>query len=157
MYPVMLSFEKVIERINSLLKNGHSAEALVTSVFTFEKLMKRCVRRSIVARGFSIDQADRLLAGNTFDAVLAKWDIFFKNHKTLPEILGAEWQHIPTAKQMRNALVHGNEVYDLKECAAKAQHVIAALIKLHTFVLNEYGVDPWKKSPRQKTSLQWVS
>ena len=32
---------EAVKRIKALLKNGHHAEALVTSVFTFEKMMRK--------------------------------------------------------------------------------------------------------------------
>src|SRR5690348_7325624 len=97
MYPVKLSFAKVIRRIKALLSD-HPAEALVTSMFTFEKLVKRSIRRSIVARGFTVEQAEILLARAQFDDLKRMWEVFECNHQRLPEILGAKWQHIPEAK-----------------------------------------------------------
>ena len=83
MYPVRLRFNAVTDRIEALMTNEHSAEALVTSVFTFEKLMKRSLRRAIVARGFSVAQADKLLDRDGFDALVSKWDIFERKHRTI--------------------------------------------------------------------------
>ncbi|MGE0022971.1 MAG: hypothetical protein AB7S70_04990, partial [Hyphomicrobium sp.] len=107
MYPVRLDFAQVIGRIKALQKNGHDAEALVTSIFTLEKLIKRSLRRAIVARGFTIKQADKLLARNGFDALVEMWPIFEREHRTLQSLVGGVWAPIKKAKEMRNAFVHG--------------------------------------------------
>jgi hypothetical protein len=117
--------------------------------------MKRTLRRAIVARGFSVEQADKLLERNGFEQLLAKWEIFEKEHRTLPTILGPEWEPIKGAKGMRNELVHGNKVYPLTECRTTAKAVLSALRKLHKFAVEDYGVDPWQKQPKCGPALQW--
>jgi class 3 adenylate cyclase len=89
MHPVKLRFPQVLARIRKLLQNKHNAEALVTSMFTFEKLMKRSLRRAIVARGFTLAHADILLDGKGFEDLRSMWEVFEKDHKRLPAILGA--------------------------------------------------------------------
>jgi hypothetical protein len=155
MYPVRLSFESVLRRIEKLLANGHAAEALVTSVFTFEKLVKRCLRRSIVARGFTLRQAEILLDRAQFDTLTRIWEVFECDHKRLPAILGRYWQDIPDAKSMRNDFVHGNAVYDLDDCSEYANEVLKALKKLHEYGLATFGHDPWTKRPQEKIGLRW--
>ena len=155
MYPVKLTFPKVLLRIKKLLKNQHYAEALVTSVFTFEKLMKRSLRRAIVAQGFTLEQADILLNRKGFDELKTMWEVFEKDHKRLPVILEQSWQYIANAKTKRNNLVHGNQVYDLSECKESTEGVLEALEELHDYIVDEYEVDPWSKRPRKKASLSW--
>lgn len=155
MYPVRLNFEQVLQRIEALLNNGHHAEALVTSMFTLEKLIKRSLRRAIVARGFSITQSNKILARNGFDALVAQWDVFDRRHRTLPSILQAEWSNVKQAKKMRNDLVHGNKVFDLAECQSKATEVLIAIRKLHAFIVEDYGSDPWQKQPAHRARLDW--
>ena len=58
-------------------------------MFTFEKLMKRSLRRAIVARGFTLAHADILLDGKGFEDLRSMWEVFEKDHKRLPAILGA--------------------------------------------------------------------
>jgi hypothetical protein len=44
MYSVRLGFRTALKRIGALKRNKYNAEALVTSVFTLEKLMRRSLR-----------------------------------------------------------------------------------------------------------------
>jgi hypothetical protein len=155
MYPVKLHFDKVLRRIRKLLSNGHSAEALVTSVFTFEKLIKRSLRHAIVARGFTVEQVSILLDRKGFEELQRMWEVFERDHKRLPEILGSTWQNMPKAKTMRNHLVHGNKVYSLDDCKSYARDVLTALEKLHEYVIDEYGADPWTKRPRKRATPPW--
>ncbi|RWO22166.1 hypothetical protein [Mesorhizobium sp.] len=156
MYPIRIGFDQALERIESLLRNGHDAEALVTSMFTLEKLIKRSLRKAIVARGFTREQADTILGRDGFDSLKEKWPVFERQHRTLQEILDQNWQQIPEAKKMRNNLVHGIKVYDLEDCRTKASAVLAALRTLHAYVMQDYGSDPWNTQPRPKAQLQWV-
>lgn len=156
MYPVSIGFDQALARIEGLLKNGHDAEALVTSIFTFEKLMKRSLRKAIIARGFSRQQADKIMGRDGFDKLADIWPVFERLHRTLAQILGNDWQAIPLAKEMRNKLVHGIKVYDLEECRLKANEVLTALRALHDFVSQDYRSDPWKEQVRPKAELQWV-
>jgi hypothetical protein len=58
MYPISFGFYTAEQRIHKLMENGHHAEALVTAVFTFEKLVMRSLRGAIVARGFAAARLD---------------------------------------------------------------------------------------------------
>ena len=53
MYPLRVGFKEALNRIGALLSNGHDAEALVTSVFTLEKLMRRSVKIAVPSPGFT--------------------------------------------------------------------------------------------------------
>jgi hypothetical protein len=157
MYPIKLGFKEAQNRINALMKNGHSAEALVTSVFTLEKLMRRCLRVAILARGFTSKHADDLLDRKAFYDLKDLWEVFDIDHRELHSIIGnTNWQHVPEAVTMRNKLVHGQQVYDLKKCEAYATHAVAALKKLHETIRNDYGTDPWATLTRRtKPKLEW--
>ncbi len=61
MYPVRLGFDSAKLRINKLMINGHHAEALLTSGFTFEKIIHRTLKQLIVSAGFRNSDADLLL------------------------------------------------------------------------------------------------
>jgi hypothetical protein len=131
LYPISLGFDEAVNRIEALLNNGHDAEALVTSVFTLEKTMRRSLKIAILARGFSLKQSQRFTERKGFNELKEMWDLFDKEYRTLPVFVGnQDWQNIPTAVDMRNKLVHGAKVYKLTECKIFADHVLAALKKL---------------------------
>lgn len=61
MYPVRLGIDVAKNRINSLIENGHQAEALLTAVFTFEKTLHRTLKQLIVSSGFRSKDANQLI------------------------------------------------------------------------------------------------
>jgi hypothetical protein len=157
-YPVRIGFDEVLQRISALQGNGHHAEALVTSVFTLEKLMRRGMRMAILSRGFTSKHATHLLDRKGFRDLREMWDVFDKEHQSLPNFIGQQtWRHVPEAVDMRNHLVHGQEVYSLAKCETYARHVVAALSKLHGQISTNYGHDPWAKLTARKVSkLPWM-
>ena len=157
MYPARLGFKTAIKRINALRKNGHKAEALVTSVFTTEKLMRRSMRFAIKARGFTSKHANHLLDRKSFHDIKELWSIFDVNHTRLDTILAADWPKLVEAVTMRNKLVHGVRTYRLSECDQSTARVIKALRSLHKDVKKRYGRDPWdKQTGRRKPQLHWI-
>ncbi len=158
MYATRIGFASALGRINALRAGGHSAEALVTSVFTLEKLMRRSIRVAIVSRGFTSKQTKQLLNKRGFKDLKEIWDIFDRDHETLANVIGQrDWQHIPKAVTARNELVHGHRVFSLADCETMASHVMAGLQKLHSEVTKRYGQDPWAKvKVRRKPQLQWL-
>ena len=103
MYPITLGFDEAINRIEALLNNGHNTEALVTSVFTLEKTMRRSLKIAILARGFSLKQSQRFTERKGFGELKEMWDLFDKDYRTLPAFVGnGHWQHVPGAVAMRN-------------------------------------------------------
>ena len=159
MYPISLGFDEAVNRIEALLKNGHDAEALVTSVFTLEKTMRRSLKIAILARGFSLKQSQRFTERKGFAELKEMWDLFDKEHRTLPVLVGnQDWQNIPAAVEMRNKLVHGANVYKLSECKLFAGHVLTALKKLRSTVQSEYRRDPWQRiTGKRNPRLQWLA
>jgi hypothetical protein len=159
MYSVRLGFRAALKRIGALKRNKYNAEALVTSVFTLEKLMRRSLRLAMLARGFTSNQATRLIGRKGFKEIKEMWDIFDRQHRTLQLTIGNnEWQHVPKAVEMRNRLVHGQQVFKAQNCDAYTKHVLAALKKLHREIRSDYGTDPWTVlKARKKSKLQWLA
>jgi len=103
MYSVRLGFDSAKKRIKKLITNGHHAEALLTSVFTFEKTIHRTLKQLIVSAGFKNKDAKKLLKQiQGFKKQKEIWSCFDPNGKNLPEIIGNKhWQHINKAVEMR--------------------------------------------------------
>jgi hypothetical protein len=139
------------------MRHGHHAEALVTSVFTLEKTIRRSLRSAIIARGFTGKQADQLLSRKGFEELKSIWEVFEKNHNSLPKFVGNQhWQFVPEAVRRRNQLVHGGRVYSLAECKLYAEHTLAAIRILRARVIDRYGFDPWAtQKGRRRSKLQW--
>jgi hypothetical protein len=159
MYPVRIGFDEALNRIAALRQNHHDAEALVTSVFTLEKLMRRSLKLAILSRGFTSTQAETLINRKGFKELTISWPIFEKHHRGLSTVIGNRlWQHIRKAVKMRNDLVHGNRVYPLDDCRSYAEHVVSSLRYLHSRMLEDLRRDPWSKLPvRRKPQLPWFS
>lgn len=157
MYSVKLGFDEAIKRIDALLEHKHYAEALVTSVFTMEKLIRRSLRVAIFARGFTSKQAEHLLDRKGFQELKGLFDVFDRDHRTLSAVIGnAEWQYVPKAVEMRNKLVHGQRVYDRDECRMYASQTVKALSTLHKAICADYGIDPWTTlAGRRVSRLGW--
>lgn len=158
MYPVSLGYSEAISRITKLQSNGHQAEALLTSVFTFEKTIKRTLRYMITCRGFTSKQADIMISRSGFAHLRRLWPCFEKHHRDLQEMIKeARWQHILQAFTMRNDLVHGTKVYNLTECETYTTHVLGALDELQGVLKKEIGFDGWSTTRRRnKPKLAWL-
>lgn len=153
MYPVRLGFEQAEARIRQLIDEGYHAEALVTSVFTFEKTVRRIVRTFLIARGFRSREADVLLARAGFQQLTTLLPCFEKEHRTLPQLVGVAWPAVQAAVKMRNKLVHGVKVFDAEECNVAAKAVLDATSDLRKSVKDSIGVDVWKRLPSRKKCL----
>lgn len=152
MYPISGGFKTAESRIVSLQKNGHSAEALLTSVFTFEKSVRRGLRYLALARGFHSKHASILFERYGFEQLQQAWPCFDKDERTLPDFVGVNWQHAKIANSMRNKIVHGARVYNLNECDAQARLVLQAIRDFRTKYKSETAIDVWKKLPRRNRS-----
>ena len=99
MYPVRLGHKVALDRINRLLNNGHHAEALVTSAFTLEKVLRRTLKELVVSAGFTSRAANQLM--KRFDGhakIREVWSCFDPEGESLPSIVGnMHWQCIPSA------------------------------------------------------------
>ena len=156
MYPVRLGIDKAISRIKRLIKNGHHAEALLTSVFTFEKTIHRTLKQLIVSSGFRNADSDKLLKQlQGFNKQKEIWACFDPEGRSLPEIIGNNhWQHIGAAVTMRNNLVHGARAYKLEDCKRTAENILDLIDQTITSFNTEYGYDGWSTvSIRRKSTL----
>lgn len=156
MYPVSLGFTQAESRIRQLLANGHSAEALLTSVFTFEKTLRRSLKYCVVARGFTSQQAEEILGRRGFQELLKLWPCFAPNNESLAAFVGAKWQHVQPAVIMRNKLVHGERVYKLADCSTAATQVLDALLDYRNQLTAKVGFDGWSRVKVRRTGkLAW--
>jgi len=156
MYPVRLGFDTAKKRIKKLQQNAHHAEALLTSVFTFEKIIHRTLKQLVVSSGFRSKDAERLLKQlQGFKKQKEIWQCFDPQNRNLPEIIGnAHWQHISKAVEMRNNLVHGKRAYSLEECRTAAGNILDLLDQTVSAFSNAYGYDGWADvSKRYKPKL----
>ena len=146
MYPVRLGYETAVKRINKLNENGHHAEALVTSVFTVEKTLRRTLREIVVSAGFASKFADKIIGKlRGFDAIKSAWEMYEPNNEKLTNIIAAvDWKLFVDAASMRNEMVHGVRVYDLSVCEDKSSEVLDALDRLKTLLDKRYGFSGWE-------------
>jgi hypothetical protein len=155
MYPVRLGFEGALKRIQRLASNEHHAEALVTSVFTIEKTMRRVLRALVVSAGFSSSQAKVLMS--KFDGlgkVKEVWECFDpKSEKLSAFTREATLQTIAEAQKMRNELVHGSKVFDLDHCKRETERTLEALRDLRNTFRKRYGYDGWTKIKLRNKSV----
>lgn len=147
MYPVRLGFKTAKKRIRNLIQNGHNAEALLTSVFTFEKIIHRTLKQLMVSAGFRNKDAKKILEQvKGFKNQKEIWSCFDPQGRNLPAVIGNKhWQHVNSAITMRNQIVHGARVYDLAECKAMAENIIDLLDQTVSAFNSEYGFDGWSK------------
>jgi hypothetical protein len=156
MYPVTLGFSEAEARIRRLIKNDHPAEALLTSVFTFEKTLRRSLKHCVVSRGFTPKSAEEVIGRRGFHELVKLWPCFAPDHKSLASFIGPKWQHVPSAVTMRNKLVHGERVYKLVECGKAANQVLDALLEFRSQALAHVGFDGWSRvKVRRNARLLW--
>lgn len=154
MYPVSLGYAVAIARIDALLQNGHDAEALVTSIFTVEKTLRRTLRQLVVSAGFPSTIADKIV-GNLrgLEAVKNAWELYDPKHRKLTDLLSAvDWRVFKEAAEMRNKLVHGEKVYALTICKKTAQDVLTSLANAKNSLDSEYKYSGWTKALSRRTS-----
>ena len=158
MYPVRLGFDVATARIELLLRHGHTAEALLTTVFTAEKTIRRSLKGLIVLRGLKNKHADIILGRRGFDELKKLWPVFDPLGRGLPEIAGQEdWAAIKKAVTMRNKLVHGERTYGLDECRLRATEALAGVKGLRAGLKASTGYAGWKSLPvRRKSRLPWL-
>src|SRR5437773_1383643 len=112
MYSVTMGYDAAVDRIKSLLKNRYNSEALVTSVFTAEKTLRRTLRQLIVSSGFISRHADDILKRlGGLHAVGESWYLYDPANRRLVDIVrNRDWQIIAEAAKMRNNMIHGISV-----------------------------------------------
>lgn len=156
MYPVTLGYDEAKKRIESLLRDGYCSEALVTAVFTVEKMLRRTLRQMIVSAGFTSKAAEHLIySAKGLKSLKEQWFIYEPNHKSLVEILGnEEWQQISSLARMRNKLIHGVRVYETEYCKEQAEKILFVLDSIKQKLEDNYGYSGWDRlSVRKKSKL----
>ncbi len=154
MYSVRLGHTVAIRRLEKLVRNGHHAEALVTSVFTIEKVFRRTLKELIISAGFTSKSASTLIKKfDGFSKISDVWSCFDPEEQALPEILGNNhWQHIPQAVKKRNKLVHGAQAFNLEECEQSAVQLIETLKHIESVFQARYGYSGWKNNSVRRVS-----
>lgn len=154
MYPVRLGYATATARIGTLIQNGHDAEALVTSMFTAEKTLRRTLRQLVVSAGFMSTMADKIVGGlRGLDAVKNAWELYDPKHRKLTDLIAqADWKAFKDAAEMRNKLVHGERVYSLAECRQNANDVLTALANVKAALDTEYGYSGWTTARSRRAS-----
>lgn len=147
MYPITLGYEGAKNRINSLMQHGHHAEALVTSVFTTEKMLRRTLRQIIVSAGFTSKVAEKLIGKiNGLEAIKIYWEFYEPSGKTLIKVIGErEWSQIKQSAEMRNKLVHGVRVYEQSHCQEKTEKLLSTLDIVKQKLDETYGYSGWER------------
>lgn len=154
MYPVKLGYSTAIARINSLIKNGYHAEALVTSVFTAEKTLRRTLRQLVISSGFPSRIADKIIGGlRGLEAVKNAWELYDPKHRKLTDLLDQpDWKALKDAAEMRNKLVHGERVYSVVACDQSTTSVLGALVNVKSKFESEYGYSGWTVAKARRKS-----
>ena len=147
MYPISLGIKTAKNRIRKLLKNGHYAEALLTSVFTYEKTLHRTLEQLIVSSGFRSKDAKKLLENiQGFNRQKNVWSCFDPQNRNLPELIdNNHWQHIKKAVKMRNDLVHGARAYNLDQCRDMSEKILALISNTIDTFEEQYGYNGWER------------
>lgn len=151
MYPVSLGYPEAVKRVRALLKNGHDAEAMLTSVFTLEKTLYRTLRQLVVSAGFPSVHADQLMSKfRGIENIKQVWPCFDPKNEDLGAFIPkATLQTIQAAQKKRNELVHGKNVFKLAECRQTAEDVLAAMDEVRKLLDARYGFDGWSKMKRR--------
>ena len=154
MYPISIGYKRAVGRIRRLQDNGHHAEALVTTMFTVEKTLRRTLRQIVVSAGFTSTAADRVIGGiRGFDAIKGAWSLYDPQERRLPEIVGQQhWTLLQQVSQMRNELVHGRRVYGLEKCRKQTDEVLVILDDIKQTFDEMYGYSGWTKHKSRKRS-----
>jgi hypothetical protein len=154
MYSVRLGYNKALNRINALVKNGHHSESLVTSVFTVEKTLRRTFRQLVVSSGFKSEIADKILKqSNGINKLMDNWQFYDPKHRKFTEIVSNK--NVKTIKEsatMRNKLIHGEKVYSLDVCKSETENVLKTLQEIKECLDNEYGYSGWETAKARKVS-----
>lgn len=156
MYPVTLGYDEAKKRIESLIRDGYCSEALVTAVFTAEKMLRRTLRQIIVSAGFTSKAAEQLIdLARGLTALKEQWCIYEPNHRTLVEVIGnQEWQQICTLAKKRNKLIHGLRVYEADYCQEQTEKFLFTLDVVKQKLDLTYGYSGWERlSSRKKSKL----
>lgn len=154
MYSVRLGFDNALTRINELLEQGYEAEALVTSVFTAEKTLRRTLRQLVVSAGFISRIADKIMCRmNGIEAVKNSWELYDPIYRRLSEVISPQDLEVLTkASKMRNKIVHGERLYPKELCKETTLSVIRSIRSIKHSLECEYGYCGWSTAKARRVS-----
>ena len=154
MYPVKIGYVGAVARIKALLKNGHSAEALVTTAFTVEKTIRRTLKQLVISAGFTSKGADQIVKGlRGLEQLRQAWRLYDPKQREFNRVVpAAVLEPIKNTAEMRNKLVHGERVYVLEDCATQTRVALAALDAIKTSFDAEYGYSGWTVGKKRTTA-----
>lgn len=154
MYPVKLGYNDAVNRVCTLIKNGHDAEALLTAMFTVEKTLYRTLKQLVLSSGFPSTQADVLMSKfKGIENIKSVWSCFDPKHEKLSDFTNqGTLKSIADAQTMRNKMVHGIAVYSQDDCQAAAKYALTALDDLRNTLNQRYGFDGWSTMKRRNKS-----
>lgn len=156
MYSVKLGYKKAKTRINRLLDNEHYSEAFVVTVFTVEKTIRRTLHQLIVSSGFSTEITKKILKDiRGLEAIKKNWSYYDPENKTIVDVIeNRNWTKIKNYFKMRNEIIHGTHVYNLKTCRESTIDLLLVLDDIKTRFKNNYDFDGWERlAPRPKSHL----
>lgn len=145
MYPLRTPYQKIRSRLKNLISDGYPAEALVTSIFTAERLLRRTLIQMIISAGFTTENAFKIAGRlNGIQAIKDSWPLYDPRGRALVDILGnSNWQVIYDAAKMRNDMVHGSVTHGHAKCKRTALRVIETLDRIKERLFNVYGYHGW--------------
>jgi len=145
MYPLRLPYQKLRSRLKRLLADGYAAEALVTSMFTAERLLRRTLIQLVISAGFTNGRAFQVVSRfNGIAAVKDAWSLYDRHGRGLVEVIGnANWKVLQGAAKMRNEMVHGSVTYSQKKCKSRAIEVISVIDAMKDKLHKAYGYHGW--------------
>lgn len=158
MYPLRLPYKKVRSRLKNLIKDGYSSEALVTSMFTVERILRRTLIQLVISAGFTTNQAFRIIARlNGLQAIKEVWTIYDPKNRTLTQILtNTIWQNLRETAKMRNGIIHGTVTYSQSKCKKKAQEIIDILDIIKEKLYATYGYHGWGGLSKRRSAVLHV-
>lgn len=158
MYPLSMPYRKVRSRLKNLIKDGYCSEALVTAVFTAERLLRRTLVQLVVSAGFTSKDAFRVVQRlSGLEAVKEAWNLYDPKGRTLVQIIGnTTWQLVREAAKIRNDMVHGMRTHSQGTCKRKARELIDTIDVMKDQLKTTYEFDGWGMHRKRRISaLHW--
>lgn len=155
MYPLRMPYRKVRSRLKALVKDGYCSEALVTSVFTAERLLRRTLVQLVVSAGFTSSDAFRIVQKMSgLVAVKESWSLYDPKGRTLVQVIGnPTWHVLRAAAKMRNDMVHGLRTYSYASCKRKARELIEVIDMLKDQLETTHEFDGWGMHRKRRVSV----
>lgn len=154
MYPLRMPYRKVRSRLKNLVKDGYCSEALVSAVFTTERLLRRTLVQLVVSAGFTSKDAFKIVQRLSGLAALKEaWNIYDPKGRTLVQIIGnPTWQLVREAAKIRNDMVHGMRTHSQGTCKRMARQLIETIDIMKDKLKSAYDFDGWGMHRKRRNS-----